>query len=244
MLTGFSCSSQLLFLTVRTAPRLRAPIGQQAGHGPLLVLKEWAYSVLEHIGCPQRRFPSVALATGPFPRGIPNGLLVNPPPAFARAHVARRLCASLARTCTRTHALGFVGAVRFLSRRPVRFGQPMPRLRPLWLRVRADGWGGFPAAGVPLRRGPQPPQSASPRWLTLWPRVTGPTLLAPGQSPGWPLRFPELRASCGRGGAPSTPAAPLPPFGLQLLEPLATLPALAPPLAHLPPLTHLLGPLQ
>jgi hypothetical protein len=98
MLTGFSCSSQLLVLAVRTASRLRAPIGQQAGHGPLLVLKEWAHSVLEHIGCPQRRFPSVALATGPFPRGIPNGLLVNPPPAFARAHVARRLCAPLART--------------------------------------------------------------------------------------------------------------------------------------------------
>ena len=121
----------LILLRVGTATILRAPIGQEPAEGDLTGITDRHHLGIEQIRRRYRGVTILELSQGPLPRGIEEGLLLEPSFALQRPAVAGILPPTRAGTFACNLPVGFFLPFRLLYSGELGCGEERALPRPL-----------------------------------------------------------------------------------------------------------------
>ena len=128
MVDIFKVQIKLVFVMLPITAIFRTTIGENAQQGNFMLIEEWNYLVIEHIGCDQCIFTVIELGKCHLGISIDEGLLIDPADALQIPHVKGILCTKIARMFGFNLSFGFLRFFGFFQRLELGFGQNHPLL--------------------------------------------------------------------------------------------------------------------
>ena len=122
---------KLVFVMLGIAAIFRAAISQHTCELHLLSIEEWQDTVVQEIGCGNRRLAIIELGKDDLGIGVDEGLLVDAADALHVADVESVLRAAIARALALEFAVRLLLFFSFFQRYDLRLGQNQPLLRDL-----------------------------------------------------------------------------------------------------------------